>query len=249
VNATPEGRCLPGALRRWSVNTIGRGWHLSLSDFAAVASLINSAAVVISLIYLGLQVNQAERNQRASIRHGRATRSVDIILAMSEPSMGEALPKGVAGAEDITPAQFGQFTAIYGAFLASAEDSYLQHGEGLLSDAVFASLRASWAQTLSQPGVRALWRLRRVGFEAGFVAFMDAIMAEVSVAAAGDFMADWKAAVALAKAGAVGWDAEKGRDAALGWRPFQPWSALERGLRYAALIAEAEGRLAAMKGA
>ncbi|MEO8115741.1 MAG: hypothetical protein ABI655_15235 [Phenylobacterium sp.] len=175
---------------------------MSLSDFAAVASLINSAAVVISLIYLGLQVNQAERNQRAQIRHGRATRSVDIILAMSEPSMGEALPKGVMGADDISLTQFSQFTSIYGAFLASAEDSYLQHQEGLLSDAVFASLRASWAQSLSQPGVRALWKLRRIGFESGFVSFMDAIMSQVAVAPSGDFMADWKAAVAVEKAAA-----------------------------------------------
>ena len=64
---------------------------MSLSDVATIGSLINSAAVVISLVYLGLQVNQAERNQRASIRHGRATRAVDIILAMGEPSLAMSL--------------------------------------------------------------------------------------------------------------------------------------------------------------
>jgi hypothetical protein len=168
---------------------------MSLSDLSTIASLISSVAVLVSLIYLAIQVRQAERNQQASIRQGRATRAVDIILAAGEPSWAEALPKGTAGAADITLAQFGQFNAIYGAFLASAEDSYFQHKEGLLSDAVFASFAASWRQTLAQPGVRALWRLRRTGFEHGFAEFMDKLMSEVSTAPS-DFFADWKTQVA-----------------------------------------------------
>jgi len=173
---------------------------MSLSDLASIGNLVSGIAVLISLIYLALQVRQAERNQQASIRQGRATRAVDIILAAGDPSYAEALPKGTAGAADITPAEFGQFAAIYGAFLASAEDTFLQHDEGLLSEAVFASFRESWRQTLAQPGVRALWKLRRHGFEAGFAAFMDTLMAEAPVAAASDFRAAWKAEVEKQKA-------------------------------------------------
>jgi hypothetical protein len=169
---------------------------MSLTDLAAIGSLISSVAVLISLIYLALQVRQAEKNQQASIRQGRATRAVDIILAAGDPALAEALPKGTAGAADITQAEFGQFAAIYGAFLASAEDTWLQHKEGLLSEAVFASFAASWRQTLAQPGVRALWTLRRVGFEAGFAKFMDRLMTEAPATPPGDFLAAWKAQVA-----------------------------------------------------
>lgn len=180
---------------------------MSLSDWSSIGSLVSGVAVLISLIYLALQVRQAERNQQASIRQGRATRVVDIILAAGDPSCADALSKGVAGSADITPTEFGQFTAIYGAFLASAEDTFLQHREGLLSDAVFASFRESWRQTLAQPGVRALWNLRRHGFEAGFAGFMDALMAEAPAPSAGDFIAQWKAGVATQKASvAVGAD-------------------------------------------
>ena len=172
---------------------------MSLSDWASLGSLVSSIAVLISLIYLALQVRQAERNQQASIRQGRATRVVDIILAAGEPSCAEALPKGTAGAADITPAEFGQFTAIYGAFLASAEDTYLQHNEGLLSEAVFASFAESWRQTLAQPGVRALWKLRRHAFEAGFAAFIDGLMVDAPAAEGRDFFAAWQAEVETQK--------------------------------------------------
>ncbi|MFI4968898.1 MAG: hypothetical protein ACHP7D_01740 [Lysobacterales bacterium] len=172
---------------------------MSLSDLASIGSLVSSIAVLISLIYLALQVRQAERNQQAAIRQGRATRVVDIILAAGDPSCAEALPKGTVGAMNITPAEFGQFTAIYGAFLASAEDTFLQYNERLLSEAVFASFSESWRRTLAQPGVRALWKLRRHGFEAGFVAFMDGLMVDAPAAAGSDFFAAWKAEVETQK--------------------------------------------------
>jgi hypothetical protein len=124
---------------------------------------------------------------------------VDIILAAGEPSYAEALPKCTDGVADIGPAEFGQFAAIYGAFLASAEDTFLQHNEGLLSEAVFASFSESWRQTLAQPGVRALWKLRRHAFEAGFAAFMDHLMADAPAAAKRNFFAAWKIEVEAQK--------------------------------------------------
>lgn len=169
---------------------------MTLTDLAALASILSSVAVLVSLVYLSLQVRQAERNQQASIRQGRATRAVDIILAAGEAGAIEAMPRGAAGAPDLTALEFGRFAAIYGAFLASAEDSFFQHREGLLSDAVFASFAASWRVTLAQPGVRALWALRRGGFEAGFAAFLDGLVAQVPVAAPADLFAAWRAQVA-----------------------------------------------------
>ena len=49
---------------------------MKLSDLASIGSLISSAAVLISLVYLALQIRQAERNQRALIHQGRASRMI-----------------------------------------------------------------------------------------------------------------------------------------------------------------------------
>jgi hypothetical protein len=53
----------------------------------------------------------------------------------------------------------------------------------------------SWRQTLAHSGVRALWELRRHAFEAGFVVFMDTLMAEAPRSGASDFLAAWKSEV------------------------------------------------------
>ena len=53
---------------------------MTLSDLASIGSLVSAAAVLVSLIYLGLQVNQAARNQRAAMVNGISARTSDQLL-------------------------------------------------------------------------------------------------------------------------------------------------------------------------
>jgi len=45
---------------------------MSLSDLAAIGSLISGVAVLISLIYLSQQIRQNTKHSRAIIQQGRA---------------------------------------------------------------------------------------------------------------------------------------------------------------------------------
>jgi hypothetical protein len=169
---------------------------MSLSDIAAIGSLVSGVAVLVSLVYLSLQVRQAEKNQKAALKQGRAIRMVETSLAVCEPSMADAWPRGVSGASDITATQFFQFMGNIRAILAGAEDTYFQHKEGLISDESLASVRAGWLRLLTMPGVRALWVLIRDSHEPGFAAFMDGMMHEVSAAPTYDLFSVWRAEVA-----------------------------------------------------
>ena len=70
---------------------------MTLSDLASIGSLLSSIAVLVSLVYLSLQLKQADRNQQAAIRLGRSTRFVEIGIACTEPSLADAIAKGMAG--------------------------------------------------------------------------------------------------------------------------------------------------------
>lgn len=47
---------------------------MNLSDVASVATIISSAAVALSLVYLGLQARQNTKHTRALIQAGRVDR-------------------------------------------------------------------------------------------------------------------------------------------------------------------------------
>ena len=43
---------------------------MNLSDVASIGSFVSGVAVLVSLVYLSLQVRQTERNQRALMNQG-----------------------------------------------------------------------------------------------------------------------------------------------------------------------------------
>jgi hypothetical protein len=173
---------------------------MTLSDLASIGSLISSVAVLVSLVYLSLQIRQAERLQQASIRQNRTTRIVDISYSLIDPSAAEAVSKGLVGAEDISATQLAQFTSYCRAAFYGAEDDFYQHHEGLLNESAFASYLNGVKGTMASPGFRAAWKRQRRSFGSDFVAFMDKLVAETPVSTLADPLARWKDDIAREKA-------------------------------------------------
>ena len=173
---------------------------MTLSDVASIGSLISGLAVLISLVYLSLQVRQSERNQRASIRQGRTTRVIDLNVALLEPSVAVAMSKGHSGAEDISETQLQQFRFWYRATFYMAEDTFYQHKDRLLNESAFGTSLAGWKIVLTSPGVRVMWKGLRSGFDGEFVEFMDKLLAETPVRLPIDALAQWKSDIAAENA-------------------------------------------------
>lgn len=172
---------------------------MTLSDFASAAGIVSSAAVAVSLVYLALQIRQAEKNQRALIQQGRADRASDAALRLADPQLSRVWQKGRHTPQDLTLEELDQFLMMCRMSLLSAEDSFLQHRAGLMEEVAYASFVAgvrSLSATL--PGLRAGWRMSRTQYGAEFAAFMDDIMDNIVSATPGpnvDRLDQWRTAV------------------------------------------------------
>ena len=173
---------------------------MSLVDLASIGSFVSGVAVLVSLIYLGLQVRQAKLHQQAAIRQGRADRIVTMCFHGGDPSIADAIAKGYAGAEDITATQLTQYHYLCRGLFYHFEEEFFQHKEGLANDAYYASFLAGTARILCEPGLRVQWRQQRDGFVPEFVAFMDKLLEESRPIAQADALTQWKEAVAAEKA-------------------------------------------------
>src|ERR1700683_5096821 len=110
---------------------------MSFSDLASLGSLVSGCAVLVSLVYLALQVRQAEKNQQAQITQTRTTRSIDILMQYSEPGLAEAVMRARKGARDLTETEHIQFTSYMLALFSHWEDSYFQHADRLMTHRAF----------------------------------------------------------------------------------------------------------------
>ena len=170
---------------------------MSLSDLASLGSFVSGLAVLTSLIYLALQVRQTKRNQQIAIRHSRASRVVELHLALANVAVAEAWLHGSGSPQEITKTEVSQFMNLCRALFFHFEDSFYQREEGLLNDDAFETVVAGVRLSGRNPGFRAAWKIARPNFGGRFLGFMDKLVAESAVDPPVDLSVEtWKAAFA-----------------------------------------------------
>ena len=152
---------------------------MSLSDLASLGSFVSGFAVLVSLVYLALQVRQAERNQRALAQQARATRFSDHLDRIAVSDAFDAYTKVIGGDPKATLRDLDQSSFLFRASIYGFEDSYLQHAQKLLDDAAFKSTIGAMKVVFSFPGARAMWKRQRQWHESGFRSFVDDVLREV----------------------------------------------------------------------
>jgi len=147
---------------------------MSLGDLATLAS---SAAVLISLLFLGLQIRQSNRNQRSLMQQGRTTRNVDLLCRLGDPKVSEIFVR-VAKAEDLSDTDYFVLYGYMASVFWSYEDSFFQFRSGMLDPKSWASDIATLKRLLSNPAYRAVWRAARGGSGEEYKAFLDGLASE-----------------------------------------------------------------------
>ena len=108
----------------------------------ALREIASATAVVLSLVFVGLQVRQNTIAVRGATMQAISDASSAFMADMALDEEFAAIAARVtAGATwaDFTPAENQQLVFNLFAFLRMLENTYLQHREGLVPDAVFES--------------------------------------------------------------------------------------------------------------
>lgn len=169
---------------------------MTLSDFATMANILSSVALAISLVYVALQVRQAEKNQRGLMQQGRANRVSTDLLHVAEPQMASIWVKGLHAPQTLAGEELERYLMICRATFISAEDSFLQHSAGHLDEGAFRSFTAGVrGQLASSNGLRAAWVLLAHQFGPEFVAYMNRELAQARPQPAQDRPRQWASAL------------------------------------------------------
>lgn len=150
---------------------------MTLSDLAAIGSIVSSLAVAASLIYLGVQTHQAAKHTRALISQGRSARLSEFIATFSETDRMAAILEVTSGTSP-TPELIKRTQArlyFQGCF-AGWVDVFEQYQSGLLTEDQLADMRASISINLrSQPARQSWeqWKAERPDTHAAFKAWVD----------------------------------------------------------------------------
>jgi hypothetical protein len=169
---------------------------MSLSDLAAIGSFVSGVAVVVSFVFLALQIRQGNRNQRALMQQGRAGRTVELLLRVAEPALHESMMRGASGDLTLEPAKADVFVRIMIAAFVNWEDAFLQNRMGAIDPAGRAADEAAMRGILTAPSYRAAWKTLRYQFGGDYRDYVDAMLRQAEPTPAIDLAAAWKANLA-----------------------------------------------------
>jgi hypothetical protein len=164
---------------------------MSLADLASVGSFASGAAVVVSLVFLALQMRQTNANQKSLMQQGRSARTVDMLMKMSEPVLSETIVGAFGGGVAGEPARIFAFYSFACACFWNYEDSFLQFRAKTLDASGWATDELTLRGLLANPAYRAVWRMARNGMNADYRVYLDRLMQEVQPAEPRDVARVW----------------------------------------------------------
>lgn len=148
-----------------------------LESLANLGEIIGAIAVVVSLIYLAVQVRQNTQAQRTENFSRALDRVAAMQAALSQDSEASVIfSKGVADPSNLRPRERMQFTwamyELFGAF----EFMFLASKTNSIPEEVWRRWSAAVAFWLSFSGVQTWWKMRPIPFTDSFSSYIESLL-------------------------------------------------------------------------
>jgi hypothetical protein len=143
--------------------------QITLEEAAYIAQLIGVVAVIVSLVYLAMQLRQNNKMIRLGTLHDISSLYVTCMLTISHDQESTDLwVKGLAQYDDLGPDQRSRFVFFAGATVRTLAEQFYQWEQGALDPSTWEGMKGLVEDFAQYPGFRAYWGLRGHQFSPGF---------------------------------------------------------------------------------
>ena len=145
-----------------------------LTDWASLAEIFSALAVIISLIYVGIQVNDGTRAVRSSSVHDASLAVQNWYLELgSNPQMGELFYRAMMSEKPLEDHEEYQFLLGFHSLYLGFQNNYLMFKEGTLDASTLDGFINVMVAVRHTPGFERFWRQRKNFLHAEFVNYVD----------------------------------------------------------------------------
>jgi len=149
-----------------------------LSDLALVAEIISAAAIVISLVYVGVQINENSREVRSAMANETTAAVSAWYTSLGNNQQASRLfHVGLSRPEELADDDIAQFFYLAHGLMLEFQAAYYVSLEGTLDLALQDSITKTLSGSVQLPGFQMYWQQRRNLFYPEFRARVEAIIA------------------------------------------------------------------------
>src|SRR5215475_1430321 len=147
---------------------------MTLNDLANLGQVVGAIAVVISLIYVALQIRQntnAVRSATAQTVHEHFSNWYNLLAADAE--LAQIASKGLRDYASLSEQERVRFIAIFMSFVSYSQNAFLKWREGLLKPALWLGWEQVMLNLFGAPGGKAFWKERSYLFGEEFRRYIE----------------------------------------------------------------------------
>ena len=141
---------------------------------SAISQIIGSVAVVLSVLYLGIQVHQSTRIARLSAQDAATTALRDVTKPFAENAeLARIWRLGLEDLQALSAEDQARFFHSTYQFLKAFETIHFHHAYKLMDDQVWQGWCGLLQHYIVSPGIEYYWERRRDLFSSRFQKFVD----------------------------------------------------------------------------
>jgi len=152
---------------------------ITLEQASLIAEIVGVFVIILSLIYLALQVRQNTRSTRLETVQAISTEFntwMDMIASNRETA--ETFHRGMFDFQNLGETGKLQFTFTASRAFRTFHEMYFQWRERALDAEIWQAWTLQIADAMQYPGFQEIWSRRRHHYTEGFQSFVDKLMVE-----------------------------------------------------------------------
>lgn len=146
---------------------------MNWSALGAIAELLSTVAVVVSLLYVAAQVKATTRQARQDAGRDLAAQVSEVSLTVaSDPELGKLLVQGGTNPDALNPGDQARFRGLMNSLFRGLEQQFLLRREGALDDESWAAVDRMIRDWMALPGVQVYFRDRGGWYTTSFLEYV-----------------------------------------------------------------------------
>jgi heme/copper-type cytochrome/quinol oxidase subunit 1 len=147
---------------------------VTLNELGSLGEFISGLAVVVTLIYLALQIRHNTRAVRSSMHQDMVESTLRIAESMSDnENVGRIVLKANEDYDNLTREEFIRFEAYAERVFSNFESVFYSYRNAMIEQDLWESWEASYLSDLSREAIRRYWHDERPQHLRDFMDFVD----------------------------------------------------------------------------
>jgi hypothetical protein len=138
-----------------------------------IAEITGAIAVVVSLIYVGLSVNQNTNAIMVANHQALVAMDQDTNGWLRDPEFAEILEIAINDVDQLSASQSRQYFTFVADKINAWEFAFITHENGMMKDNIWSGWDAYYRSLIDQKEIHDYWGRSKAGFSPAFVSYVE----------------------------------------------------------------------------